>query len=202
VSPDPAAPAELSFGAAYDRLQAVAAELGADATMAPDRLIALLREGKGLERALRDHLEQVEQEVRAIEDGDGAVAYRIVGGASSVDAARPGGAETVPAPPAPSSTAVPSQAPAVPAAQPTPPAARPTPPAAQPTPPAAQPTPPAAQPTPQAPAARDADPMAPGGPSTPPGPEDRPAAPPAAPPQQPAAPPTLGFPGADDDIPF
>lgn len=78
MSPDPAAPAELTFGAAYERLQEVAAELGADATMAPDRLIALLREGKGLERALRDHLERVEQDVRAIEDGDGALAFRIV----------------------------------------------------------------------------------------------------------------------------
>lgn len=123
MSPDPRDPVvALPFGAAYDRLQEVAAELGADATMAPDRLIALLREGKGLERALRDHLERVEQDVRAIEDGDGAVPFRIE------DAA-------VRSAPAPASPA-PAPAPAVPAAAPPVPAAAPPAPA----PPAPAPT--------------------------------------------------------------
>jgi hypothetical protein len=156
VSTDPAAPAELSFGAAYDRLQAVAAELGADRAMAPDRLIALLREGKGLERALRDHLERVEQEVRAIEDGDGAVAFRIVD-AAGAEPARP-------APPVAAAAGPVSAAPAEAAAA--------------------------------APAR-----VAPGSAAAPPpAPEDP--VPPAPRPPAPAAPPTLGFPGADDDIPF
>lgn len=115
MTPDPTAPVELSFGAAYDRLQAVAAELGADATMAPDRLIALLREGKGLERALRDHLERVEQEVRAIEDGEGAVAFRIVDVASSVaegdGASSAGGAPSAPSPRPPAAPAEPRTSP-------------------------------------------------------------------------------------------
>lgn len=102
MSPDPAAPVDLSFGDAYDRLQQVAAELGADGTMAPDRLIALLREGKGLERALREHLERVEQEVRAIEDGDGAVAFRIVGGGGAAEDRR------APSAPAPAPTPTPT----------------------------------------------------------------------------------------------
>lgn len=83
MSPETDAPVELSFGAAYERLQQVAAELGADAAMAPERLIALLREGKGLERALREHLDRIEQEVRAIDEGEGAARFRIVDGASA-----------------------------------------------------------------------------------------------------------------------
>lgn len=139
MSPEPDAPVALPFGAAYDRLQEVAAELGQDATMAPDRLIGLLREGKGLERALRDHLERVEQEVRAIEDGDGAVPYRI---------------EDVAPPPV--------------------------------APPAAGPADDDPGPFAPAPAAGE--------------PASRPAPPADAP--LPPAPPTLGFPGADDDVPF
>ena len=153
MSPEPAAPAELSFGAAYDRLQAVAAELGADATMAPDRLIALLREGKGLERALRDHLERVEQDVRASEDGDGAVPFRIV------DAPRPAGRP---------STGAPATGPGGDA-----------------TGPGVAPTSAGAPDAPSRPASAPRSPA----------PDPEPA---AAPP----APPTLGFPGADDDIPF
>lgn len=106
MTPDPSAPVDLSFGDAYDRLQQVAAELGADATMAPDRLIALLREGKGLERALREHLDRVEQEVRAIEEGEGAVPFRIVDGrdgsaSGPPPAAAPDPTPTVPPAPAP-----------------------------------------------------------------------------------------------------
>jgi hypothetical protein len=101
MSADTPTPVELPFGAAYERLQEVAAELSADATMAPERLIALLREGKGLERALRDHLDRLEQEVRAIDDGDGATPFRIVDAAPSArPAALPvAGFEAAPAAP-------------------------------------------------------------------------------------------------------
>ncbi|WP_210493590.1 exodeoxyribonuclease VII small subunit [Patulibacter sp. SYSU D01012] len=92
MSPETDAPVELSFGAAYERLQQVAAELGADAAMAPERLIALLREGKGLERALREHLDRIEQEVRAIDEGEGAARFRIVDGAPSGAPDAPSGA--------------------------------------------------------------------------------------------------------------
>jgi exonuclease VII small subunit len=139
MSPAPDAPVELSFGAAYERLQEVAAELSADASMPPERLIALLKEGKGLERALRDHLDRIEQEVRAIDEGEGATPFRIV------DAGAP--------------------APATPSAAPS-----------------AAPAPAAGSPAPAA-----------GAPAAP-APAERTPAPDAAP--------TLGFPGADDDIPF
>jgi exonuclease VII small subunit len=118
MSTDADTTVELPFGAAYDRLHEVAAELGADATMAPDRLIALLREGKGLERALRDHLERVEQEVRAIEDGDGAVPFRITDGARPAAPAPTGGpAPTGPAPAVDPVPAAPAPAPAAPTPQ-------------------------------------------------------------------------------------
>ena len=115
MSPDPSAPVDLSFGDAYERLQQVASELGADQTMAPDRLIALLREGKGLERALREHLDRVEQDVRAIEAGEGAVPFRIVGGAPAPadagPATTPTGAPEVPVAAAPPAAESPASAP-------------------------------------------------------------------------------------------
>lgn len=93
-------PVALPFGAAFDRLQQIAEALGTDEAIEPERLIALLREGKGLERALREHLDRVEQEVRAIEDGDGAAAFRIVTGpeATGTPAPGPAPASTVAAP--------------------------------------------------------------------------------------------------------
>ncbi|MDO9409679.1 hypothetical protein [Patulibacter sp.] len=199
MSPDPSAPAELSFGAAYDRLQAVAAELGADATMAPDRLIALLREGKGLERALRDHLERVEQEVRAIEDGEGTVPYRIVDAATPARPQAPAVARSPAVPdqpvapdrPAsagesdPPASALAAQAAPALAPPPVPAATAPAAPVApEPVAPPSSPTAPA----PSAPAGSDSESAAPAAESEP---ESRP-----APPQ-----PTLGFAG-DDDIPF
>jgi exonuclease VII small subunit len=99
MSPDPdVAPLELTFGAAYERLQEVATELSADASMPPERLIALLKEGKGLERALRDHLDRIEQEVRAIDEGAGATPFRIVDGAAAAPAPASAPAERTPAP--------------------------------------------------------------------------------------------------------
>ena len=92
MSPAPDAPVELTFGAAYERLQEVATELSADASMPPERLIALLKEGKGLERALRDHLDRIEQEVRAIDEGEGATPFRIVDGTAPAAAATPAAA--------------------------------------------------------------------------------------------------------------
>lgn len=138
MSPAPDAPVELSFGAAYERLQQVSTELSADASLPPERLIALLKEGKGLERALRDHLDRIEQEVRAIDEGEGATPFRIVDGTAPTAASPGASAAATPAP-----TAAPEPAPT---------------------------------PEPQAPAA------------------ERPPTPDAAP--------TLGFLGADDDIPF
>ncbi|WP_320672416.1 hypothetical protein [Patulibacter defluvii] len=130
------APTTLPFGAAFDRLQQIAAQLGTDEAIEPERLIALLREGKGLERALREHLDRVEQEVRAIEDGDGAASFRI---ATGEQAAAPPLAPAPVAPAAPS--APPESAPRAtePEPEPLPPvAAAPTP-----TPTAAPPAPPA-----------------------------------------------------------
>lgn len=89
-------PVALPFGAAFDRLQQIAETLGTDEAIEPERLIALLREGKGLERALREHLDRVEQEVRAIEDGDGAAAFRIVTGPEATATPAPGPAAASP----------------------------------------------------------------------------------------------------------
>lgn len=119
MSSDPQTPVELSFGTAYDRLHQIAAELGANEALPPEQLIALLREGKGLERALRDHLDRVEQEVREIDEGDGAASFRISDGTAAPSAsaapAAPQPSAAPPEPVAPRAPAVPP-APAAPAA--------------------------------------------------------------------------------------
>ncbi|WP_022930039.1 hypothetical protein [Patulibacter americanus] len=170
MSPAPDAPVELSFGAAYERLQEVATELSADASMPPERLIALLKEGKGLERALRDHLDRIEQEVRAIDEGDGATPFRIVDAVTASPAAGAATADAAPTAAAPAPAAADASVAA----------------AAAPVPDAPADEPPAA-PRRRAPARRTT-------PEPPAAPAERTPAPDAAP--------TLGFVGADDDIPF
>ncbi len=81
-------PTEITFSTAYERLKSITDTLNAEEVEA-DALVPLLRDGKGLEAALRAHLDQVEQDVRAIESGEGITAYRIVSsaGGSSPEAA-------------------------------------------------------------------------------------------------------------------
>ena len=61
-------PQPISFEAGLGRLEEIAARLDrADVTV--QDTIALLREGRGLERALRAYLEQAEAQLREIEAG-------------------------------------------------------------------------------------------------------------------------------------
>jgi exodeoxyribonuclease VII small subunit len=68
---------EITFTKAYDELKAITDTLNGEQVDA-DRLVELLRKGKGLESALRTHLTEIEQEVEAIENGEGAATYKIV----------------------------------------------------------------------------------------------------------------------------
>lgn len=68
---------DITFSAAYERMKEITDQLNSE-EIEPDALVPLLREGKGLESALRTHLTQVEQEVQAIEAGEGIASYRIV----------------------------------------------------------------------------------------------------------------------------
>jgi exodeoxyribonuclease VII small subunit len=77
----------ITFSDAYTELKSITDTLNAD-QVEVDALVPLLRRGKGLEAALRAHLEQVEQEVEAIEAGEGITPYRIV----APDAAGPAAA--------------------------------------------------------------------------------------------------------------
>src|SRR5688500_15455512 len=70
-------PTEITFAAAYERLKEITERLNSEEVEA-DELVALLREAKGLEVVLRDHLTQIDQEVTAIEKGEGIAAYKIV----------------------------------------------------------------------------------------------------------------------------
>jgi exodeoxyribonuclease VII small subunit len=69
-------PERISFEAGLERLEAIAARLG-EAELTVDETIRLLREGKGLEQALRGYLEQAEQELREIEEGRGLTPFAI-----------------------------------------------------------------------------------------------------------------------------
>jgi exodeoxyribonuclease VII small subunit len=76
VSP-PSTPTEITFADAYDELKEITAKLNNEEIEA-DELVDLLRRGKGLEAVLREHLSNIEQEVTAIENGDGVTPFRIV----------------------------------------------------------------------------------------------------------------------------
>lgn len=85
---------EITFTEAYEELKTITAKLNGADRLAPDELVALLSRGKGLERALRERLEQVEQQVTAIEGGESFTAYRIVAEPSSGDGAEPSAARS------------------------------------------------------------------------------------------------------------
>jgi exonuclease VII small subunit len=69
---------DITFADAYDELKTITEELNGSDAIGPERLLHLLKRGKGLERVLRKHLDDVEQEVKNIEAGDSYVPFRIV----------------------------------------------------------------------------------------------------------------------------
>jgi exodeoxyribonuclease VII small subunit len=76
VNPSPT-PTDITFADAYDELKAITTKLNNEEVEA-DELVELLRRGKGLEAVLREHLTNIEQEVTAIEGGDGVTPFRII----------------------------------------------------------------------------------------------------------------------------
>ncbi|HEX8051428.1 MAG TPA: exodeoxyribonuclease VII small subunit [Thermoleophilaceae bacterium] len=88
----------ITFSDAYTELKSITDTLNAD-QVEVDALVPLLRRGKGLEAALRAHLEQVEQEVEAIEAGEGITPYRIVAPEAAAPAAEPAARSLDAAPP-------------------------------------------------------------------------------------------------------
>jgi exodeoxyribonuclease VII small subunit len=68
---------DISFTEAWDQLKAITERLNSEEVEA-DELVDLLRRAKGLEAVLRAHLIEIEQEITAIENGEGIAAYRIV----------------------------------------------------------------------------------------------------------------------------
>jgi exodeoxyribonuclease VII small subunit len=70
-------PIRISFEAGMARLEEISREL--DSGEAPlDRTIELMREGKGLEQALRSYLDQAAERLSAIEQGEMLTLYEIV----------------------------------------------------------------------------------------------------------------------------
>ena len=75
-------PQKVSFEQGLERLEEIAERLG-EAELSVEETIALLREGKGLEKALRAYLETAEKDLQEIEKGKGLTEFQIE---------RPGGA--------------------------------------------------------------------------------------------------------------
>jgi exodeoxyribonuclease VII small subunit len=77
-------PIAITFTDAYEELKEITSQLNGADRIDPDELVELLSRGKGLERALRERLDQVEQQVKAIEGDKEFTAYRIVADAQKV----------------------------------------------------------------------------------------------------------------------
>ena len=69
-------PKQVSFEQGLARLEEIAERLG-EAELSVDETIRLLREGKGLEQALRGYLETAEHDLQEIEAGRGLDAFTI-----------------------------------------------------------------------------------------------------------------------------
>jgi exodeoxyribonuclease VII small subunit len=67
---------QVTFEQGYDRLNEIVNRLDENVTV--DEMVALLREGKGLEKALRDYLDTKEGELEQIEAGENLPEYTIV----------------------------------------------------------------------------------------------------------------------------
>ena len=69
-------PQKVSFEQGLERLEEIAEKLG-EAELDVEQTIALLREGKGLEKALRAYLETAEKDLQEIEKGKGLTEFVI-----------------------------------------------------------------------------------------------------------------------------
>jgi exodeoxyribonuclease VII small subunit len=69
-------PQHVSFEKGLERLEEIAERLG-DAELSVEETIRLLREGKGLEQALRAYLTTAEHDLQEIEAGRGLVEFVI-----------------------------------------------------------------------------------------------------------------------------
>ena len=69
-------PQPVSFEKGLERLEAIAERLG-EAELSVEETIGLLREGKGLEQALRGYLETAEHDLQEIEAGRGLTEFVI-----------------------------------------------------------------------------------------------------------------------------
>jgi exodeoxyribonuclease VII small subunit len=76
-SSSPEGPIAVSFEAGMARLEEISRELDSGETSL-DRTIELMREGKGLEQALRAYLDRAAERLTAIEQGEMATLYEIV----------------------------------------------------------------------------------------------------------------------------
>ena len=67
-------PQKVSFEQGLARLEEIAEQLG-EAELSVEDTIALLRDGKGLEQALRAYLETAEKDLQEIEQGKGLTEF-------------------------------------------------------------------------------------------------------------------------------
>jgi exodeoxyribonuclease VII small subunit len=89
----------LTFENGYERLQLIAGRLNQE-DVPVSEMCDLFAEGKGLEQALTDYLDEQRARVEAIQNGEGIRAFAITGQAVAEPAAAPRRSEFAPASPA------------------------------------------------------------------------------------------------------
>lgn len=67
----------ITFEEGLKRLEQIASEIESDAVPL-ERTLDLVREGRGIERALREYLERCERELTDITAGDAPATHRVV----------------------------------------------------------------------------------------------------------------------------
>jgi exodeoxyribonuclease VII small subunit len=88
-------PKTITFEDGYRRLQEIAEQVN-QAEVPVDRMGDLFAEGKGLDKALTDHLAEQKTRIERIERGDEIQAFRIVAQSDTASAAEEGSRESDP----------------------------------------------------------------------------------------------------------
>jgi exodeoxyribonuclease VII small subunit len=83
-------PTPITFESGYRRLQEIADEVN-QSEVPVDRMGDLFAEGKGLERALTDHLDAQKARIEKIERGEEIQAFQITSGSVADEAETAGG---------------------------------------------------------------------------------------------------------------
>jgi exodeoxyribonuclease VII small subunit len=101
-------PKTITFEEGYRRLQEIAEEVN-ETEVPVDRMGDLFAEGKGLDKALTDHLAEQKERIERIEKGEEVQAFRIAspGSPAAAEEPQPESAKPAPSPQEPAEDSLP-----------------------------------------------------------------------------------------------